>query len=497
MQTEHNTLEREWFAPSGGYAPSGGFVHDGQYAERGRWSEARGRIQRAGQWAGSVARARTLWGGALVMLVAGLLAFVFHLNRPQPFIPFHDTLEYVRRADIVLAGGPWADPIRLPGYPLLLAVLFAFTGKGAFVAAEVMQYALFVATAVVVYALAYRVSRHTRLAGLVGLLFAVNLYFFSYFRAILSDGLGALIVVGLALAVVFFVERPGATRFWIVAALCFAAQITRGEWILAPVALFPYLLLVAHRRGLARRLLAPMVAALLLIYSAVGGYMALNWRVNGYFGMTDATNINLYGKITQYGMQRQAPARFASMTTATEAFVRHGVIDPWTIYWRDTALAGRHFTHMGAFAQSIIQHHPVEFVARSVPVAFTSLYDAYVFGGYDRAGALGGLLTGVQAFSMVVYPLFMLFPLCALIWLAVALKRRSGGSRGQPLARVEALGALSLLALYALAVTTLTSYSEYGRLHVAFDPLMLIVVIVSLAALLGALPHRRSQRATA
>jgi len=49
--------------------------------------------------------------------------------------------------------------------------------------------------------------------------------------------------------------------------------------------------------------------------------------------------------------------------------------------------------------------------------------------------------------------------------------------------RAEVYGALSLMSLYALAVTTMTSYSEYGRLHLAFDPLMLIVVIGSLAAL--------------
>ena len=49
-------------------------------------------------------------------------------------------------------------------------------------------------------------------------------------------------------------------------------------------------------------------------------------------------------------------------------------------------------------------------------------------------------------------------------------------------------GALSLLALYTLAVTTLITYSEYGRLHIAFDPLTLIVVIMSFAALRGALP---------
>lgn len=433
----------------------------------------------------AVAGTPTVRAGALVALVAMLLTLIFHLNRPQPFIPYHDTFEYVRRADIILSGGSWADVIRLPGYPLLLAGVFAFAGKSNYAAAEGLQNVLFVATSVAVYALAWRIWRDTRLAALVGILFGANLYFFSYFRAILSDGLGALLIAGLALAIVAFLERPGVARFWPVATLCFGALITRGEWLLAPLALFPYLLLVAWRRGVARRLLAHMGAALLVIYGVVVGYMTLNWRVNGYFGLTDATNINLYGKITQYGMQALAPPRFASMAAATERYTQRGVIDPWAIYWRDHALAGRYFTHMGAYAQAIILRHPVEFAAQSLPVAYTSLFDAYVFGGYNHTGALAGLLAAIQSCSIVVYPLFMLFPLCAAVWLTLALRDRRRRPNRSAWIRAEALGALSLLALYALAITTLTSYGEYGRLHIAFDPLMLIVVIGSLVALRG------------
>lgn len=465
-----------------------------------RW--ARGGLLVA-RWAAQrlllAAHSPALRGGALVAVVAALLTVAFHINRPQPFIPFHDTYEYVRRADIILAGGPFADPIRLPGYPLLLALLFAFTGKGNYAAAEALQNAMFIVTAVVVYALAWRIWRDARLAALVGTLFGANLFLYSYFRAILSDGLGALLVVGLALAVVAFLEHPCVARIWPVAALCLAALITRGEWIAAPVVLFPYLLLVAHRREVARRLLAPMGAALALIYGAVAGYMALNWRINGYFGMTDATNINLYGKITQYRMQGQAPPRFSSIAAVTERFTRRGLIDPWSIYWRDQAIAGRHFAHMGAYAQAIILHHPIEYLAHSAPIAYISLYDAYVFGGFSHTGPLGGFTGAIQSFSYVIYPLFMLFPLCAAFWLVVALRRRphapGAGAALRVRFRAEALGALSLLALYALAITTLTSYSEYGRLHLAFDPFMLVVVIGSLAAIFAA--RKRSARLVA
>ncbi len=440
-----------------------------------------------------------VWSGALVMAVAGLLAWVFHLNSPLPFIPYHDTWEYVSRAQVILAGGPWADPIRLPGYPLVLALVFAIAGKSDLNAAEFTQDLLFVITSVEVYALAWRIWRSVRFATLVGLGFAANIYFFSYFRALLSDGLGAALVVGLALAVVAFLERPGVWRFWVVAALCYATLMTRGEWVGAPLVIFPFLLLAARRHGMARRLLAHTGAALGMTFTAVVGYMALNWRFNGYFGMTDATNINLYGKVTQYGMQGQAPARFLGVTAVTEAFKRQGLSDPWSIYWRDHALAGHNFSQMGAYAQAVILSHPVEFLAHSIPLAYTSLSNAYIFGGFDHAGPLAGALAQVQVFSGVVFPLFMLFPVCALVWLiATARKwwqgrRKDGkahadGMGAAALLRAETLAALSLLSLYALAMTTMTTYSEYGRLHLAFDPLMLIVSLGSLVALFSGRP---------
>lgn len=441
----------------------------------------------------------TVWVGALVAFVAALTAYIFFRNGSAPYLPYHDSWEYIQRADIILAGGPWADAIRMPGYPIVLAAVFALTGVNNLAAAQALQYALFVITAVGVYALAWRVFRHLRLAALVGLLFGTNLYLLSFFRPILSDGLGAALIMALALAITYFIERPTPARFWIIAALSLLALMTRGEWSMAPLILFPYLLFVAQRKGMTRRLLAPMGLALLLTYGIVGGYMAMNAHFNGYFGLTDSTNINLYGKITQYNMQGEAPASYPAMTGATEAFVGQNILDPWHIYNMKPTLAGHSFKNMGAFAQAIIMRHPLEFLWRTVPVGFRSLYNYYLFGGYNPNGHLARVIKGVQAFSVGIYPLFMLFPLCGLFWLAVvALSRSKRITRqrfhGWNMEQPEVMGALSLLAFYALAITSLTSYDEYGRLHLAFDALMLVVVVYSVAAFFGILRPRTTAK---
>lgn len=424
----------------------------------------------------------TLLAGGAITLLAALLAYIFHVNRPAPYIPYHDTWEYVDRANAILSGGGWVDSIRMPGYPFLLAIVFLFAGKDNLIAADGIQLFLFVVAAVEVYVLAYRVWRNTRFAIAIGLLFATNFYFLSFFKAILSDGLATVLTLAVALSVVAFLERPSAVRFWAVAVLLLGLLLTRAEWYLLPIPLFPYLLLMARRHKRALRLLPHVGLATLLTYGVVFLYMEMNAHINGYFGLSDAENINLYGKVTQYHMQGLAPAHYARITAATQVFVHKGVLDPWTIYRSDPVLGVHHFTQMGAYARAIILHHPVEFLQHSVPVALRSLYDSYAFAHYVPAGPFAGVLHVIEIFSALVFPLFILFPFCAAGWLVLLWLKRHSIWRGP----VETVVALSLIALYGLVITTLSSYDEYPRLHLDFDGLMLIVIVGSIFLLAGA-----------
>lgn len=455
-----------------------------------------------------------VWAALCVLVAALGLVTLYHLNQPKPYVPYHDTWEYVRRADTILRGGPWVDPIRMPGYPMLLAVVFAFAGKSNLVAADAAQQALFVIGALEVFALAQRALRSLPLATLVGLLFATNVYIYSFFKPILSDGLAMTLVVGMALAALAFIERPSVARFWLVALFALAALLTRAEWVLLPIALFPAMLLVASRaelsretrqgmakgmtQGMAQRMgrqvwrrFAPHVAlGWALIYGVTLTYVVSNARINGYFGLSDASNINLYGKVTQYGMQEPATGKLAHVGQVTERFVSRGMRDPWSIYWRAHEISGPHFSWMGAYARGIILRHPFEFLARSVPLAFESLGSMYVFGKYLLTAPFGGTLHQLQVISLIAQPLYGVFPVCAAGWLAVLVWRwRQRRDGAQSVSRIASLAGnlagpmclLALIAVYGVAITTLTSYAEYARLHLDFDPLMMIVTVGGLA----------------
>lgn len=429
------------------------------------------------------------YGVGVALLTCAAVA-MFLINKPAPFLPYHDSHEYIASANRILNGESWADPQRLPGYPVFLAVIFALFGSDNLVAAQLAQMALFVLTTVEVYALGYLVWKNTRYAALIAVLVGTNVYFVEFARPILSDGLALWITTSLALAVAVFIKRPAAWRLWLVAALTLTLFMTRGEWYLLPIPLFAYLLFVSHRRKKLLHLLPHAFAALVLLYSVMFGYIAMNAHVNGVAQLTSDENINLYGKVTQYNMQGEAPPQYADIMRVTERYVnqRH-LRDPWRIYWSDPELGRDNFSAMGAYARSIIERHPLQFLGDSVPVALNSLYNSYQFGGINRQQRMAKPLTALLSFSAIPYGLFLLFPLCAAWWLlALAFRRRS-----RHRLRSELLGALIVLSLYDLVMTTLGSYNEYGRLHLGFDPLMLVVVVGSILLFAGSQRHTRSR----
>lgn len=416
-----------------------------------------------------------LAAGCLVALVAAALVCVFHLNRPSPFIPYHDTMEYVQRANIILAGGPWADPARMPGYPLFLAGLFLFAGRGNLLAADWAQSVLFVLTAVGVYLLALRLWRRVAVALVVGLLFASNLYILSYVKPILSDGLALLLTVLLALAVVSYLARPAVWRLWLATALTLGLVLTRAEWALVPVPLYLYLLLAVGWRRVGRRLAGHALAGAAVIYGALAALVAANLQTNGFAGLTDAEGINLYGKVTQYGMQNLAPPRYASLMRLTDRAMAHGVHDPWSIYGAHPAIGRDHFTHLGSYAHAVILGHPLEFIQKTVPVFFQALYAGNLFAKVRPHGLLGPQLLIAAQLSSRIVSLFGLCLLAGLVWWAVLLLTRRLPRPRHALA----LAALTLLALYDLVVTAVGSYDEYARLHLEAVPLLLVVGIGS------------------
>jgi hypothetical protein len=446
---------------------------EGARAPRGPRRTAR-RIARAvvADWRG----ARLLpFGAALGVITAGIVA-AYYLNHPQVEL-YPDSNGYIAVCRRILAGGGVVDALRLPGYPLLMALVFALRGGEDFAAVSAVQGALFVVATLEVFALGALVLRRAWMAFAVGLLVGANVYLLKYVKPIISDGLALWLVVSLALAAVVFLRTLRTRELWLVAGVLLALFMTRPEWIYAPVPLFALLMTLAARHGALRRLWPHALAATAALYLALGLFVHRNAVVNGYAGVTMVENVNLLGKVMQYRMQDQAPARYAAVARLVGGYLAQGKAGPWALLGSAPQLAARHGALAGAFATAVIARHPLEFLARSVPVLFSSSSLGYVADDFQTISAIrpdgpfGAPLESLRAASLGVYSLYVLFPLVAVPWLALLARRRTS-----PGDRVEAMGAVALLGLYALAVTTLGGYGDYARIHSSFDPLLLVVL---------------------
>ena len=410
-----------------------------------------------------------LFFGAILFLATTLLVAAYYINTPRPE-PLSDTWSYLYVVDRFQQHGQLVNSWRLPGYPLLIILVYALLGQGNLGAVSLVQAMFFVLATIEIYVLCILVLRRTWIAFTVGLLVGLNIPLLSYMKPVMSEPLALWMLVSLALACVFFLSTLQARRLWLVTACLVLLLFTRPEWILLPLPLFGYLLLVALWRGKARGLLLHALASIFLLYALLGGYVYINATQNHFAGLTSIEDINALGKVLQYNMQDEALPQYAHVSKILDRYVYQGIRDPYIVLANEpsitTGLAGE-------YARSTIERHPVEFLVKSVPTFFTSLTVFYEEAQITPHSHFARYLTWVDAVFQQLYQLNIGFPFCAEIWLVLLFWRRT-----RELRLFQMMGAIVLLALYGLISMTLGAYRNYDymRIHTLFDPLIILIM---------------------
>ncbi|HEV7129040.1 MAG TPA: hypothetical protein VGN32_16530 [Ktedonobacterales bacterium] len=438
--------------------------------------------------------------GAIVFVVTALVVLATYLNHPQVEI-YPDSNGYIAVAHGIRDRGAFVDALRMPGYPSLMALVFALAHGENFALLSAVQGALFALAAVEVYALTALIARRAWIAAIVGLLLGTNLYAIKYVKPIVSDGLALWLVVTLSLATVVCVRWPRARHLWLVAGCLLALFMTRPEWAYAPALVFAYLLVVAARQGKLRRLWPHALGATLALYLLLGAFVYQNATRNGYAGITWIQNVNLLGKVMQFGMQDEAPPQYAAVARTVDAYLARGGSGPWRLVDATPALNAHHGALAGAFGLAVISTHPLEFAARESLVVFTSTSFNYTADDFQTISAIqpngpfGAMLLALRALSAGVYWTYELFLATVAQWVVRAIRRR--GQHGDELGPLAPLGAVLLLGLYALGITTLAAYGDYARIHSSFNPLLLVAVWTTALTLGARLWRARAPAASA
>jgi 4-amino-4-deoxy-L-arabinose transferase-like glycosyltransferase len=410
---------------------------------------------------------RFLACGAVVAAVASLATIASYVN--QPAVPYDpDSPIYLYVAGQV-AQGHFVDRTRTPGYPLFIDLVTHFAGATNLEAISIIQGVLFVLAAVGVYVLAALSARRAWAALLVALPVAANSMLISYVHPIMTEAQALLLLVGLALALVWYIRQLHPRAVWLAMGILFALAITRPEWVYFVVPFAGFLLLVAWSGHVPRRLL-PHVGGAFLLFVALCGLYAYGNARHGYFGFGANQNADLLGKVMQYHMQHQAPPQYAAVTREVDAFMARGDYDPWHVIYADPALRRNWYALAADYGRSIMLRHPVEFVTDTIPVVFVSLRASDPHTLLDPHGPFSAPLSLLQLAASAVQSTLLLFPLIALAWWTRLFRPRKVSERAL------IMGGLSLLCAYPLAISTLFVYTQYARMNAPYDPLMLVVV---------------------
>lgn len=457
--------------------------HDGGEA-MDRWSTIVRSVQADWNWV------CVLVFGAAVIVLASLVTIAYYINGSSvPTDP--DSLIYLLVAHQVSLG-QFVDPTRTPAYPIFILFVSHIGGRQNLTSVSIAQGVLYVLATIGVYWLAFLLVRRPWAAFIVASLVATNVMLLSFVRPIMTEAQALFLLVCLALAIVAFVRMPQARTLWLAMGTLFVLGMTRPEWLYFAVLFVLFALLVAWNQGKLRRLLPHALAASVLFAGLCGLYLYGNAQ-NGYVGFGQNQNADLLGKVMQYHMQNEAPTQYATITNEVNSALARGDMDPWHVIFADPALLRDHYNLAATYGRTVILHHPVEFIADTIPLIFDSLRATDSHQPIVANGPFSGVLLALQALAALAQYTLLLFPFIAIAWWGRLIYLFRFRPR-QPDTLTVAMAGLSLICAYDLAITTLFVYTQYSRMNAPVDPLMLIVVWGTIIPVGLRLAHRFSRR---
>ncbi|HZR42361.1 MAG TPA: hypothetical protein VFB12_19730 [Ktedonobacteraceae bacterium] len=407
----------------------------------------------------------------LLFLITCVVTVTYYLNHPAPEV-YPDSLEYIALAHHIQATGQVLDPHRLPGFPLLIALIFSLSGRDNLVGVQIANAILFVWSVMELYLITLLLFENTPIAFLVGLLIGTNAVMLSFIKPIASEALALWFLVTMALATLRFLQTYHKRYLWLAACYMLGLFFTRAEWIYVPLPFMLFLLFCAWcQKQPLRPILLHSLAAFAVLYAILGGYIYANYKVNQVASITDIQSINELGKVLQYNMQNDAAPQYASLAHLVDTFHAHGNLNPYDLLAQHPELKNNHYTTLGAYCQSIIVHDFPQFIIKTLILTVHTIPDFYLESKVNPNGLLALPLTLLQNVYHLLYKANILYLLSILPWLVLIVRKRSNS-----LYMVQASALLILLSACGILFSTLGGYDSYPRFHAPLNPFLIILI---------------------
>lgn len=393
---------------------------------------------------------------------------------------FFDSGNYLAVAYHMAATFQIFNHLRTPVYPGFLATFITIHFPHPIASAIAVQIILMVATCYELYLLAYRLLRSQWSATIIATAFAANPYMVQWERAINSEGITNWLLVTLFLLIERYLRQARPRLLvWIVVLLALIV-LTRPFYIFLPGLCLVLLGLHALRTGAWRQRWRSLTLALGVLVGIMTAYAVGNGIASGYYGISDSSNVNLFGLVMTCHLQDATPdPRFAHLKTDVDAYLTTypssgSFADPWPfLYIVHPEYQAHGGALVAAYSKSIIQHQPQQFARcamAKIPPSW--LPPGQLYGGPLQAPFQEPLLALGQVVLLSAY-LALPFAIGVAIW---------GLWRNPHQTRAYMLVLLVLSIVSSIILTGALSYDprEYYRLRSPFDWGMVLLAVTTI-----------------
>ena len=432
-------------------------------------------------------------GPLCVVLVACAIGQLATLTQNTSIIQTADTPSYLHVAAGIAHNGLIFDPIRTPGYPALLALIFAIAGKNNMVAVVAVQSALMVASSLQLYSITTRLLAHRWLASAVASMLALNLYLINWERMIGTETLSLWTVITLFGIFLRYVAT-GRVQWMVAFALwSVVVVLTRPFFVYLPLLLLALLFVRHLRLGIFRRSWWQFAVGVALAYGLIVGYMAGNAAICGYFGLSDVGSVNLFGKVLEYHMQGESTDPHTAALRRDLTAYLHQSHDPWGFPYHYPAYSKANYAPLDRFSHAIIVQHLPEFAVKTLPDLAQTL-NAYPFNYAPFLAPAPPWVVMLLNMSYAELGMYALLPIL-LVWRIIAFCRDPASlPRTLSLALALAVAGTVLMAASGSYATTVgnANFGDFYRLRAPMDWAM-ILLLCEAALSIGAASRLRQQ----
>ena len=424
----------------------------------------------------------------LVLLSLAVIARIDY-NTWQGIRFYGDTESYIRVAESIMIDGSTFDPHRTPVYPLFLVCNYLLFGYGNNIAVGIIQAILGTLSVILIYLLTYTISRSRTASMLAGISIAFNYNIMHYDMMIVTEALAGFLVI-IAFWSLYWLIKSGIS---LIPAIIFSFLVLILIFLRpAMMLLVPFAMIIALAHYLRNKEFRKCIR-MLLPFCVIVLLPLLMWSITmksryGFWSISNVQYVNILRVIIRNDMVDDAPEKYSALVAEINKELerqddREKYNTTRMLEDIDTVIpkgSDEDYSYLSAFARDTALGKPFKFIRRSLSFLPKILDDTLQEKEYSMSNSLVAR-AGYFIYKTMVYRPMIKNVIPVLLILLTVFLAVKGYSDKSP--RIFFMLLTTAYIWMTLAMNVIFACSDFDRLRMPIDAMIIMVVWTSIAIL--------------